>query len=75
MERTPHRQAREDFDRTCPVAPAVRHIERSREFLDLVTAFRSFVAGRWRGHPRRTDRPLFAQAAAHRSRSTAVHRG
>ncbi|MFF5315620.1 DUF6192 family protein [Streptomyces massasporeus] len=38
------RQAREDFDRTSPVAPAVRHIERSMEFLDLVTAFHSFVA-------------------------------
>lgn len=39
-----HRQARKDFDRTSPVAPAVRHIERSMEFLDLVTAFHSFVA-------------------------------
>lgn len=38
------RQAREDFERTSPVAPAVRHIERSMEFLDLVTAFHSFVA-------------------------------
>ncbi|WDV49328.1 DUF6192 family protein [Streptomyces coeruleorubidus] len=39
-----NRQSREDFDRTSPVAPAVRNIERSMEFLDLVTAFHSFVA-------------------------------
>jgi hypothetical protein len=32
-----HRQAREDFEDTSPVAPAVRAIDRSVEFLDLVT--------------------------------------
>ncbi|MFF7161834.1 hypothetical protein ACFZBP_10745 [Streptomyces sp. NPDC008086] len=49
----------------------MRHIERSREFLDLVTAFHSFVAGRWRGHPRRTDRPLLC---ASRSSPQSFHR-
>ncbi len=38
------RQAREDFERTSPVAPAVRAIDRSVEFLDLVTACHSFAA-------------------------------
>ncbi|WP_407565923.1 DUF6192 family protein [Streptomyces sp. 184] len=33
-----HRQAREDFEETSPVAPAIRHIDRAVEFLDLVTA-------------------------------------
>jgi hypothetical protein len=38
------RQAREHFEDTSPVAPAVRNIDRTVEFLDLVTACHSFVA-------------------------------
>jgi hypothetical protein len=38
------RQAREHFEETSPVAPAVRNIDRSVEFLDLVTACHAFVA-------------------------------
>lgn len=38
------RQAREDFERTSPVAPAVKRIDRSVEFLDLITACHAFVA-------------------------------
>jgi hypothetical protein len=38
------RQAREYFEETSPVAPAVRNIDRTVEFLDLVTACHSFVA-------------------------------
>lgn len=34
-----------------PVAPAVRAIDRSVEFLDLVTACRSFVAAAGRTSP------------------------
>lgn len=37
-------QAREHFEDTSPVAPAVRSIDRSVELLDLVTACHSFVA-------------------------------
>jgi len=52
------RQAREDFDRTSPVAPAVRKIDRSVEFLDLVTACHSFVAAAGRAVPGLRDRTL-----------------
>ncbi len=52
------RQAREDFDRTSPVAPAVRKIDRSVEFLDLVTACHSFVAAAGRTVPGLRDRTL-----------------
>ncbi|MDQ0784641.1 hypothetical protein QFZ64_000138 [Streptomyces sp. B3I8] len=52
------RQAREDFDRTSPVAPAVRAIDRSVEFLDLVTACHSFVAAAGRTVPGLRDRTL-----------------
>lgn len=52
------RQAREDFKRTSPVAPAVRAIDRSVEFLDLVTACHSFVAAAGRTVPGLRDRTL-----------------
>nr|WTB12141.1 DUF6192 family protein [Streptomyces antimycoticus] len=52
------RQAREDFDRTSPVAPAVRNIDRTVEFLDLVTACHSFVAAAGRAVPGLRDRTL-----------------
>lgn len=53
-----NRQAREDFERTSPVAPAVRHIDRTAEFLDLVTACHSFVAAAGRTVPGLRDRTL-----------------
>lgn len=56
MERS--RQSREDFERTSPVAPAVRHIDRTVEFLDLVTACHSFVAAAGRAVPGLRDRTL-----------------
>ncbi|MFI8242657.1 DUF6192 family protein [Streptomyces sp. NPDC085866] len=52
------RQSREDFERTSPVAPTVRHIDRSMEFLDLVTACHSFVAASGRVVPGLRDRQL-----------------
>ncbi len=52
------RQAREDFDRTSPVAPAVRQIDRTVKFLDLVTACHSFVAAAGRVVPGLRDRQL-----------------
>ncbi|GAA0703664.1 hypothetical protein GCM10009548_91080 [Streptomyces malaysiensis subsp. malaysiensis] len=52
------RQAREDFERTGPVAPAVRQIDRTVEFLDLVTACHSFVAAAGRVVPGLRDRQL-----------------
>ncbi|MFI5766694.1 DUF6192 family protein [Streptomyces sp. NPDC051563] len=52
------RQAREHFERTSPVAPAVRHIERTMEFMDLVTACHSFVAAAGRAVPGLRDRHL-----------------
>ncbi|MFD5341932.1 DUF6192 family protein [Streptomyces hawaiiensis] len=52
------RQAREDFDRTSPVAPAIRAIDRSVEFLDLVTACHAFVAAAGRTVPGLCDRTL-----------------
>lgn len=52
------RQAREDFENTSPVAPAVRHIDRTVEFLDLVTACHSFVAAAGRAVPGLRDRTL-----------------
>ncbi|MFJ9417809.1 DUF6192 family protein [Streptomyces sp. NPDC101227] len=53
-----HRQAREDFEDASPVAPAVRHIDRTVEFLDLVTACHSFVAAAGRTVPGLRDRQL-----------------
>jgi Family of unknown function (DUF6192) len=52
------RQAREHFDRTSPIAPAVRNIDRTVEFLDLVTACHSFVAAAGRTVPGLRDRQL-----------------
>lgn len=62
------RQAREDFEDTSPVAPAVRNIDRTVEFLDLVTAFHSFVAAAGRTVPSLRDRTLSEDE------STIVHR-
>lgn len=52
------RQAREHFEDTSPVAPAIRSIDRSVEFLDLVTACHSFVAAAGRIVPGMRDRQL-----------------
>ncbi|MEH0420459.1 DUF6192 family protein [Streptomyces sp. B21-083] len=52
------RQAREHFEETSPVAPAVRHLDRTVEFLDLVTACHSFVAAAGRTAPGLRDRTL-----------------
>lgn len=52
------RQAREHFEETSPVAPAVRNIDRSVEFLDLVTACHAFVAAAGRVVPGMRDRQL-----------------
>ncbi|WP_326594508.1 DUF6192 family protein [Streptomyces sp. NBC_01803] len=52
------RQAREDFEDTSPVAPAVRQVERTVEFLDLVTACHAFVAAAGRIVPGLRDRQL-----------------
>ncbi|MCM2416554.1 DUF6192 family protein [Streptomyces sp. RKAG293] len=52
-------QAREHFQDTNPVAPAIiRSIERSVEFLDLVTACHAFVAAAGRVVPGMRDRQL-----------------
>lgn len=52
------RQAREHFEDTSPVAPAIRGIDRSVEFLDLVTACHSFVAAAGRVVPGLRGRQL-----------------
>ncbi|MFF4806137.1 DUF6192 family protein [Streptomyces sp. NPDC001351] len=52
------RQAREHFEDTSPVVPAIRHIDRTVEFLDLVTACHSFVAAAGRTVPGLRDRTL-----------------
>ncbi|TQK44503.1 hypothetical protein FBY35_6011 [Streptomyces sp. SLBN-118] len=52
------RQAREDFERTSPVAPTVKRIDHAIEFLDLVSACHSFVANAGRVVPRLRDRQL-----------------
>jgi hypothetical protein len=52
------RQAREHFEETNPVAPAIRNIDRSVEFLDLVTACHAFVAAAGRVVPGMRDRQL-----------------
>jgi len=38
------RQAREHFEQSDPIAPVVRQLQRTSEFLDLATACHSFVA-------------------------------
>ncbi|WP_097977619.1 DUF6192 family protein [Streptomyces sp. gb14] len=52
------RQAREHFEDTSPVAPAVRNLDRTVEFLDLVTACHAFVAAAGRTVPGLRDRTL-----------------
>jgi hypothetical protein len=52
------RQAREHFEDTSPIAPAIRGIDKSVEFLDLVTACHSFVAAAGRVVPGMRDRQL-----------------
>ncbi|RST20770.1 RacO protein [Streptomyces sp. WAC04770] len=52
------RQARQHFEDTSPVAPAVRNIDRTVEFLDLVTACHAFVAAAGRTVPGLRDRNL-----------------
>jgi hypothetical protein len=52
------RQAREHFEETSPVAPVVKNIDRSVEFLDLVTACHAFVAAAGRVVPGMRDRQL-----------------
>ncbi|MGW0990707.1 DUF6192 family protein [Streptomyces sp. NPDC002486] len=52
------RQARDHFEDTSPVAPAVKKIDRTVEFLDLVTACHSFVAAAGRTVPGLRDRTL-----------------
>ena len=52
------RQARESFEQTSPVAPVVRQIDRTVEFLDLVTACHAFVAAAGRVVPGLRDRQL-----------------
>ncbi|MGW2690194.1 DUF6192 family protein [Streptomyces sp. NPDC001414] len=52
------RQAREHFEDTSPIAPAIRHIDRTVEFLDLVTACHAFVAAAGRAVPGLRDRTL-----------------
>ncbi|MEV7272477.1 DUF6192 family protein [Streptomyces bacillaris] len=52
------RQAREHFEDTNPAAEAVRSIDRSVEFLDLVTACHAFVATSGRVVPGLRDRQL-----------------
>lgn len=52
------RQARENFERTSLVAPAVKQINRTVEFLALVTACHSFVAAAGRAVPGLRDRQL-----------------
>lgn len=54
------RQAREHFEDSSPVAPAVKNIDRSVEFLDLVTACHAFVAAAGRAVPGMRDRQLGA---------------
>ncbi|WP_285544152.1 DUF6192 family protein [Streptomyces lavendulae] len=52
------RQAREHFEETSPVAPAVKRIDRTVEFLDLITACHAFVAACGRVVPGLRDRQL-----------------
>jgi hypothetical protein len=52
------RQAREHFEETSPVAPAVKKIDRTVEFLDLITACHAFVAAAGRVVPSMRDQQL-----------------
>ncbi|MFH8663086.1 DUF6192 family protein [Streptomyces afghaniensis] len=50
------RQAAEAFRRESPVAPAVRHTERTEEFVDLLGAFHRFVGEASKAVPTMRDR-------------------
>ncbi|MFJ3221026.1 DUF6192 family protein [Kitasatospora sp. NPDC086801] len=52
------RQAREHFEENSPVAPTIRRLDRTAEFLDLVTACHAFVAAAGRMVPSLRDREL-----------------
>ncbi|MGV2918282.1 DUF6192 family protein [Streptomyces alfalfae] len=52
------RQAREEFEETHELAPAIKHFKRSAEFLDLITACHAFVAKAGRTVPGLRDRRL-----------------
>ncbi|MFI1677352.1 DUF6192 family protein [Streptomyces sp. NPDC020607] len=52
------RQSREAFERENEAAPAIRHFERTAEFLDLITACHAFVAKAGRTVPGLRDRQL-----------------
>ncbi|WP_051939309.1 DUF6192 family protein [Phaeacidiphilus oryzae] len=52
------RQAHEDFQRTHPIAPAVRQVEHTIEFLDLVGACHAFVASAARSVPGLVERTV-----------------
>lgn len=52
------RQAREHFEQSSPAAPAVKRIDRTVEFLDLITACHAFVAASGRVVPGLRDRQL-----------------
>ncbi len=52
------RQAREHFEDSDPIAPVVQRMERSVEFLDLVTACHAFTAAAGRVVPGLRDRRL-----------------
>lgn len=58
------RQAREHFEETSPVAPVVKKLDRTVEFLDLVTACHAFVAAAGRAVPGLRDRELSADERA-----------
>ncbi|MEV6978814.1 DUF6192 family protein [Kitasatospora sp. NPDC093806] len=58
------RQAREHFEQNSPIAPAIRRIDRSVEFLDLVTACHAFVAAAGRAVPGLRDRQLSSDEKA-----------
>jgi len=52
------RQAREQFQETSPLAPVVKKIDRSVEFLELVTGCHAFVSAVGRALPGLRDRQL-----------------
>ncbi|CAL9673495.1 hypothetical protein SUDANB105_07698 [Streptomyces sp. enrichment culture] len=65
------RQARDHFEDTSPVAPAVKKIDRTVEFLDLVTACHSFVAAA--GRPAGRTVPGLRDRALSEDEATIVH--
>lgn len=68
------RQARDHFEDTSPVAPAVKKIDRTVEFLDLVTACHSFAAA-GRTVPGLRDRTLSEDEAGIVHQNVAKVRG